>query len=219
MTDNHQRGSAAQATPLLTVNGNAAVTVSTDSLLAGRHVRLEAIMPADIGALYELELSEGVIGRWRFRGATPSPEQHARSLWDMVLATMIVRGKGRGDRVGLVTAYKASLANGYAYLGVAAWPEYEQSGLAIEGLAVFIDYCFRTWNFRKLHVDTLEFNRLQYASFLDAFFIEEGRIRDAEFFDGAFWDRVILTLDRDRWMDVRATVMSWAGDPGLRRTS
>ncbi|HMJ75177.1 MAG TPA: hypothetical protein VK507_04350, partial [Iamia sp.] len=72
--------------------------------LTGRHVFLTPIQTADLTSLYNLELSSDVGFRYRFRSATPSPEGHARSLWDSILATFMVRGRETGGNVGIVSA-------------------------------------------------------------------------------------------------------------------
>src|SRR5438105_2978373 len=123
--------------------------------LETRHIRLRAPNPTDAGWLHNASLTGDVLFDWRFRGATVSPEAFQRSLWQNVLTQFIVDGARSTRRpIGLVSAYNADLHGGTAYFAVTAFPPFLDSGLAIEGGLLFLNYLFTTWRLRKVYIDT-----------------------------------------------------------------
>lgn len=175
----------------------------------GRHVELRPINVADIEHLYLME-QEGDLGsRWRFRGSTPSPEQHARSLWENVLVTFLVVRRRDRSAIGLVTLYNPELNHGTAYIAIAAFAGQQSRGLIFEGTALLIDYGFANWNLRKIYADAPEYNVKQYGTTVGQFFKEEARLKEAEYFGGRFWDKLILTLNRSDWESMRAEALSY----------
>ncbi len=167
--------------------------------LRGRHVLLRPIEPADFGPLYSIELSPENIYRWRFRASTPSPEQYARSLFEGVLASFVVESTDSGSIVGVVTCYNADLKNGVAYLAALSAEVWRRRPAAIEGIELLIDYCFQNWQFRKLYLESPEYCQVEFASAPERLLREEARLVDHEFFDGRYWDRLILALHRTDW--------------------
>lgn len=167
--------------------------------LEGMRCRLRPIRPADYPALYEIELAPDLALRWRFRGGTPSPEHFARSLFEGVLATFVIESSDGRSLLGVVTAYNADMANGHCFIAAAATPAARGRGQAVEGLALFVDYCFSVWPFRKLWIETTEHNLVQFQS-VERFGIEvEGRLRDFEYLAGRYWDKIILSIERRSW--------------------
>lgn len=165
----------------------------------GRHVRLRAVDPSDLGDLYRLEVASPAAVRWRFRGRTPSPEEHARSVWAGVTATFVVASNTTNAVLGLVSMYDYSAENQIAFISAIGQQDALQSGLMVEAAVLFLDYCFRVWNLRRVYLDAPEYNMDQFASVATVGFAEEGRMIEAEFFDGRYWDRVFLGISRDRW--------------------
>src|SRR5262245_13405527 len=74
-------------------------------VLNGRHVRLRAVQQSDYPFLVELQSAPENLIRWRYRGATLSPEQITQSLWQGVLAQFLVVRADTDQPVGLVVCY------------------------------------------------------------------------------------------------------------------
>lgn len=166
----------------------------------GRHVRLRPITQRDYPALYALEVSPDVSARWRFRGATPSPESFARSLYDGVLLSLIIEDAERPEVLGVVTAYKADMINGHVCLAAVVVPEsLLPRGIALEGVVLFISHCFNTWPFRKLWIETNECSAAAFLSSTRFGVAQEARLRDYEFVEGQFRDRLIYSISRADW--------------------
>ena len=167
--------------------------------LRGRHVYLRPITPADYDFLLRAEAGSELGTRWRFSGATPSPEQWAQQTWGGVLAQFIVSSTRTNSPIGLVAVYEANFQHGHAHLAAAAFEPDRRSPAMILGLALFLRYVFCCWNFRKLYMQLPEYNYAQFASAEGRIFEVEARLRDHFFHDGAYWDQLTLALYREAW--------------------
>jgi hypothetical protein len=174
----------------------------------GVHVRLRPVTAADYGALQALELNTELAFRWRFRGATPSPEQWTQSLWRDVLAQHMVVGRRSGRPLGLVMAYRASFQDRHAFVGVASFGSQDRSPLTMLGFGMFIEYVFTCWDFQKLYLQTPEFNYHQFSSGVGRYFELEGRFRNHSFFRGRYWDYLTLAIYRDKWSETGSKTLA-----------
>lgn len=168
-------------------------------VLDGRFARLRPLAQNDYAYLYDLSLSAKNNARWRYRGATPSPERFVSDLWSGVLAQFLIETPEPRKRAGLVVAYNADMANGTIYLGVLIDNEHHRKAWPMEGIMLFVDYLFRNWTFRKVYAETTEFSAAHFSSGAKALFEEEGRLREHQYFQGRYWDYIYYALTRQRW--------------------
>ena len=168
-------------------------------ILEGEFARLRPLRQNDYGYLYDLSLSAKNNARWRYRGATPSPERFVADLWSGVLAQFVVETPESRKRAGLVVAYNADLANGTVYLGVLIDNIHHRKVWPLEGVLLFVDYLFQNWTFRKVYAETTEFSAAHFSSGAKILFEEEGRFRDHQYFQGRYWDYIFYSLTRKRW--------------------
>ncbi len=176
--------------------------------LETHRVRLRPLVPSDYDFAYHLSTNTAAdLTRWRYRGATPSPEAFSQTLWNNVLAQFIVEQRHDGSPVGLVTGYNADHRHSRAYFAAQSRPDLIESGIVLEGVAVLLDYLFRTWPFRKLYIETLDFNFDQFASATTHFLEIEGRLKEWEYHDGRYWDMLIASISRSTWEKNRALVL------------
>src|SRR5262249_2336254 len=108
ITPNGRAGRADQAIDLPPPRGVDAVPV-----LTGRHVRPRAVQQGDYPFLVELQSAPETLIRWRYRGATLSPEQIIQSLWQGVLAQFLVVRADTAQPVGLVVCYNPEFRHSY----------------------------------------------------------------------------------------------------------
>ena len=180
--------------------------------LAGRHVMLRPVTVQDHEALRHVEVSGELVFRWRFRGATPSPEQWARLAWNSVLAQFLVVSRSEKRPIGLVMLYRPSFEDRHAYLAVVRFEE-RQLPLLMIGTALFLDYAFACWDFNKLYMEVPEYNLGQFRSALRRLFKVEARMKDHSYFAGRRWDELILALYRSTWKAERGPIIAMAGQP------
>ncbi len=84
------------------------------------------------------------------------------------------------------------------------------------GAALFLEYVFRGWSFRKLYFELPEFNLAQFSRGVNRLFVEEGRLREHLYYDGRFWDKVILALYRTTWEAQSKRILQAAMTPSRR---
>jgi RimJ/RimL family protein N-acetyltransferase len=149
--------------------------------------------------LYEAELSEPLIWRWRHRGTTPRPDEFPNYLWNGVNAQFMVCRRSTDEPVGLVTSYNHNPRNGYTWLAALRFDPTVQSIAVTEGAGLFMNYLFQVFGYRKIYLEVVEFNLSQMEHGLHRFFVEEGRFVEHEFYDGRWWDVVHLAAWRDAW--------------------
>jgi len=98
--------------------------------------------------------------------------------------------------VGHVVAYNANLRDGSCHIGVVG--DRQVGAGILEATALFFEYLFAHWPFRKLLMETPEFNAQQFASALTSGLLrEEGRLVNQQFYDGEYWDEIILAIYRE----------------------
>lgn len=168
-------------------------------VLEGTYARLRPVNQADYGYLYDLSLMPENSARWRYRGTSPSPEQFVSDLWNGTLSQFLIELREPRTPVGLTVAYNADLANGTLYLGVLIDPAFHKKSWPLEGVLLFVDYLFRNWPLRKVYAEAPEFSALAFASGSQHLFVEEGRLREHQFFQGRYWDYVYFAVTRECW--------------------
>lgn len=160
--------------------------------LVSRHVRLQPIDAVDYAWLHSASCADELALSWRFRGTTPSPEAFVRTLWEGVLSQYLVVGTDpQRRRIGHVSAYNVDFHSGTVYVSATAFPPFLNSGLAIEGCLLFLNYVFSTWRMRKVYFETTDENLAQFRSGLK-YLREEGRLKAHEYLKGTYHDRVTL---------------------------
>ncbi len=163
----------------------------------GNFFRLAPVLPSSVPFLYELAIAPDVGFRWRYRGAVPSYQQFESELWQGMLVQFMVESLETGQPAGHVICYNPDFALGHAYVGAAMVGSYGGSGIAVEPVALFTQYLFDVWPFRKLYFEMPEFNYRQFASVTGSALQVEGRLQGHEYYRGRRWDRLILAAYRD----------------------
>jgi len=64
---------------------------------------------------------------------------------------------------------------------------------------MLISYLFRVWPFRKVYLESIAFNTEQFGNVPASLFVEEARLHDHVFYDGAYWDTVTMAVYREAW--------------------
>lgn len=158
------------------------------------------VAPGYLEFLYQLAISEENGFRWRYLGAVPTVESFQQNLWSGVLTQFVVVENESSHPIGLVVAYSADLHHGLGYVGGTMTPRVGGTGLSMEGFDIFLRYLFTAWNFRKLYFEVPEYNSRVLRNSVGAVFAEEGRLRHHIYYDGRYWDRIILAIYRDTWL-------------------
>lgn len=178
-------------------------TAGGPPVLEGRRVALRPLVLADYENLRLIELSNTLLGGYRHRGQTPSPENYANRLWAGVVAQFIIVSKANSQPIGAVACFDPDYRNGHAELGGMVFPSLKNAAWPLEGVRLFVDYLFHAFPFRKLYGHSLAPVADQFASAFGAVAKVEGRLSDHEYLNGEYVDMVIFALSRDAWFSDR----------------
>lgn len=108
--------------------------------------------------------------------------------------------------IGFVNLHPWSVnpRSGTASFGMAILePDYVGRGYGREALGLFLDWCFRIQNLRRIWLMTWSSNERAARCYRACGFVEEARQRQAEYADGAHVDVVTMGLLRDEWEAAR----------------
>lgn len=160
-------------------------------------VRLVAAGKDHARYLYGLATSDEVGHRWRFGGAVPTFPEFQRTFDRGVFAQFVPVLRHNGQPFGHLVAYQADPANGHVHVGGVTEERLHRTGYPMDAFVIFMRYLFTNWNFRKIYMELPEFNRPQIlsAGMIEGL-KEEARLRDVIYYDGSWWDRSILSINR-----------------------
>jgi hypothetical protein len=182
--------------------------VRTPALHNG-HVRLRPLAVEDLDWLRAVETGEFLAFRWRLHGGHPSPHDFVDQLWHGLLVMFVVERVSDGSVVGVLSAYHADHRNGLCRVGGARLVRNDSLDTAfLAGLAMLFDYLFDGWPFRKLYLETPEFNLPQFASAVErGVLVVEARLTEAVFLVDRYWDALFLSVSREMWLTMRSSVL------------
>lgn len=173
-----------------------------------RRPELRPVLRSDYDWLYLQMTSVDVGWRWRFRGATPSPEAFASALWREVLCQYVIVDGPTRKSLGFVQAYSADFRSRHAYLSVLIDPQLHRRGWPLLGVYDFVDHLFTRWDFNKLYMESLHFNVDSFRSGIGSIFEREGYLREHTRVHSTYVDSEILALYRRRWLEERHRFVS-----------
>ena len=182
----------------------------------GRAVRLRSILPRDIEFLYNLATSSDDIWRWRLRGRTPSPGDFESFVWSASDIQFIMERRQDGLAFGHVASYQTDELGGTTKLAMLIDPSVRAEGWPLEGAYLFLDYLFGVFPLRKVYLEVPAFNLSSLSGILRRFTVEEGRLVDHTFGEGAHCDLVIAAMWRSQWHELQSSAIGRAFVPRAR---
>jgi RimJ/RimL family protein N-acetyltransferase len=187
--DGHRRAT-------LSLEGATTADQPVGAALEGRWIALQPSGRDHLGFLYGLAIDPATSYRWRLRGGVPPMDVFEKQLWQSVLAQFLLVTRKQRQPVGQVVAFNVNLNAGHVSAGIVTTRRAAGSAFAIEGLAVFLRYLFATYSLRKVYFEVPEYNVAQFASVLRRYAKQEGRLEEYDYYDGRYWDSLILSVDR-----------------------
>lgn len=165
--------------------------------LHGKRVVLRPVEPADYSFVLHLSTNPRITYRWRTRGTTPSPPEFQVMLWRGVLCQFLIVRPENGEPLGLISAYNADFRNQTVYLAILMRDHQGGALWTFDAIALFLNYVFSNWNFRKIYAETSELSSWTFASGAGRYFEVEGTLREHEYYGGRYWDTYVLAFWRD----------------------
>jgi diamine N-acetyltransferase len=172
-------------------------------MLRGERVVLRTMERSDLprlhalGANVELQMLGG--SAWNPIPLAAFEKEFDKHVEDEDKAEFVIEvdGKVIGD-IGL--HHWRNRRAGTASMGVAiSDPEYVGKGYGREAIGLLLDWAFRINNYHRIGLETLATNERAIRCYRACGFIEEGRLRQHDYSDGARVDVVVMGLLRDEW--------------------
>jgi RimJ/RimL family protein N-acetyltransferase len=173
-------------------------------MLRGERVVLRPLQEGDLDRL--AELSEDLEVAHRVDDSPPLPWSKAR--WEAELEEWTSEEDetaGRfaidvdGELIGQCQLHKIDHYRQLCNLGIWLGRAYWGQGLGQDAVHTLVGYAFRYLNMRKVCLEVLADDDRAVSAYRKVGFVEEGRLRQHTWFDGAYVDSLVMALFRDDW--------------------
>lgn len=165
--------------------------------MQGLLTRIRALEPEDLDTLYEWyndqEFTYWVSGSWPLL-ALLRREEFERKFLDEDPNRYAITDL-EGNLIGTIGFDEVNITARTArlYIGIGQ-KDLWGKGFGSDALKTFINHLFIRWNFRRLTVEFWEGNQRALSCYTSLGFVEEGRLREAYYIDGKYYDAVIMGL-------------------------
>lgn len=112
---------------------------------------------------------------------------------------MIFRIEQEGRLAGEIRLQAIRWFNRRAEISIFIAEDFRGKGLGKAAVSALIHHAFTMMNLHRLEVEVYEYNRAGNALFRHFGFLEEGRLREARYFDGKYWDIIRYGLLRGEY--------------------
>ncbi len=109
-----------------------------------------------------------------------------------------------GKAAGSATLTNIRWFNRKAEVRLWILPEFRGKGLAHTALFLLCDLAFNTLNFHRLEAEVYSFNTPALRLMRKAGFKEEGRLREAKFFNGRYYDIIRFGFLRQEYLNLKS---------------
>lgn len=178
-----------------------------NSLLQGNRVRLRALQDSDLPDLEDWWRHPGwsVLQQYTVRprpfGATSDDFKRWSENQKVDAIGYSIESIETTEFIGHVTLWGATLPERTAVLGIIIGPEFTNRGFGTEAVQLIVDYGFRQLGLNRIELRCAAFNTLGLHVYRKVGFLEEGRRREALFFDGEHHDEILMSVLQREWSD------------------
>ena len=172
-------------------------------MLRGEKVVLRAKERDDLKRLHELNrnVELGLLGRnnWIPVSLAAWEKDFDKHLEDEDKSDFVIEVDGRVIGTISLHGWKNPRA-GTVEMAVGIYdPDYVGKGYGRDAIAVFLDWCFRIQNHRRVLLHTNATNERAIRAYRACGFVEEGRMREDEYMNGEYVDTLVMGILRREW--------------------
>jgi RimJ/RimL family protein N-acetyltransferase len=176
-------------------------------MLRGEKVILRALERDDLKRMQELkreiELTLLADGVWYPTPLAAFEKQFDKHLEDDDRSRFVIEADAKV--IGGVGLHNKNRIDGTAALGVGIYDrDYIGKGYGRDAIRVLLEWAFRIQNYRRIWLETLASNERAIRSYRACGFVEEGRLREHYYHDGAYHDAILMGILRREWAAGRA---------------
>ena len=107
----------------------------------------------------------------------------------------------QGETAGFVYSYEHHMQDGHCKIGVYIAPQWRSSGMGAAAGVQMMGYMFRYYPLRRINCDVYEYNNGSLTSLLQAGFEKMGIWKEYRYYDGKYYDLILLTMTRASYME------------------
>ena len=178
-------------------------------MLEGERVRLRELRRSDLPVIVEHYNDEDVVRFLAFWDG-PFGEDDAEAFYERNLGqpresrALAVERLEDGAFLGTLGLHRVSWRERKASLGVALWdPGAHDKGHGTEALGLLLVYAFDVLNMHRVELTVFAYNERAIRVYEKLGFVQEGRRRDAWYWDGEYHDVWDMGLLRPEWEKLR----------------
>lgn len=166
----------------------------------GEKIRLRAIEPEDADFFYQWNLETGTqrslawiwcptskaaVQEWARKESLKKGEEDA---YNFVIERL------DGTPVGTINTHTIERTDGCFRYGLGIVEQERKKGYASEAIEIILAYYFFERRYHKVNVVVYEFNQPSIKLHQRMGFVQEGRLREAKFADGRYWDIFVFGM-------------------------
>lgn len=171
-------------------------------MLTGERVTLRPVRPEDYPKLYEWRVDMSSWMQMTTEAPYPMTLAAFTELYDRITLekdnTEFAIEAG-GELVGRCGMFSFDPLARSAEVGISFGPEHRGKGYGRDTLRVLLDYGFTKRNLNRVWLETTATNEAALRSYAAAGFVEEGRLREHAYIEGAYVDGVRMAVLRAEW--------------------
>ena len=176
-------------------------------MLRGEKVILRAVEREDLKRLHELEREVDLMllgdGDWQPVPLAAFEKDFDKHLDAEEKSWFVIEVDGKV--IGGTGLHHKNRRDGTSAIGISIYDrDYLGKGYGRDAVNVLLDWAFRIRNYRRIWLDTLANNERAIRAYRACGFVEEGRLREHFFHDGAYVDAVVMGILRSEWEARRA---------------
>ncbi|MCP3923542.1 MAG: GNAT family N-acetyltransferase [Desulfobacterales bacterium] len=172
--------------------------IETSLGLKSRRLILRPLKKNDEPYLYQWNMDPDVRHMWTQDRDIPSYdrfiEKYTRKIKNRFDLFFMIQQKTSGQPIGFIYDYASDSIDRNAYLCLYIDENTNARGAGIESAAIFMNYLFMHYNYRKLYSEVYEFNTHALSITRKAGFQEEGCLKDYRYWNGKYWDQYIFSI-------------------------
>jgi RimJ/RimL family protein N-acetyltransferase len=171
-------------------------------MFAGELVTLRPVRPDDYPKLYEWRIDMTLWMQMSSRPPYPTTYADFLAIYDRITVDqdyVEFAVDVDGGLVGRCGMFSFDHLARSAEVGLSFGPEHRGKGYGREALRVLLDYGFTYRNLRRVWLETTVTNEAALRAYAAAGFVEEGRLREHAYIEGAYVDAVRMAVLRADW--------------------
>jgi len=173
-------------------------------MIIGEKVILRAINKEDIPKLLEIHNNLEIKKQAMFHPFPISLEQDIEWLENINkdksnrAVYFAIEDKKSNSFAGYTSLKNINWINRNCYFGISLLPEMQGKGLGKETTKLVIEYAIKKLNLHKIQLEVIGDNKRAIELYKSLGFVEEGILKQQFYFDGLYFDVIVMGYIRDR---------------------